>query len=149
MNSETLPRFCHQHSKDILAQKGYYNTRGDWIAFEDWIPRHLSSYTQIQLRVLMEKPISATDAPGYIYVYTLSGSTTVTHVEYKIGRTNNINRRLDSWSKQCNRELVLRQHFPTSVAPSSRLLTTFAVDPKIQCVYVNRLESEWMSKTVE
>lgn len=91
----------------------------------------------------MEKPISATDAPGYIYVYTLSGSTTVTHVEYKIGRTNNINRRLDSWSKQCNRELVLRQHFPTSVAPSSRLLTTFAVDPKIQCVYVNRLESEW------
>lgn len=31
---EDFQRFCHQHGKDILTQKGFFNKRGVWIEFD-------------------------------------------------------------------------------------------------------------------
>ncbi|TIB31051.1 hypothetical protein E3P84_03074 [Wallemia ichthyophaga] len=94
---EDFHRFCHQHGKDILTQKGFFNKRGVWIEFDFWIPQQrLSTFTQIQLRLTMEKPIAHADVAGWIYVYSMP--QTARHAEYKVGRTNNINRRIDNWS---------------------------------------------------
>lgn len=99
-----------------------------------WVTR----YTSIQLLTI----ISHADVAGWIYVYSMP--QTARHAEYKVGRTNNINRRIDNWSKQCNKELVLREYFPSSpVSSTSRLHTTFAADPGFVCKHVSRLESEW------
>ncbi|EOR01046.1 hypothetical protein J056_004858 [Wallemia ichthyophaga EXF-994] len=120
---EDFHRFCHQHGKDILTQKGFFNKRGVWIEFDFWIPQQrLSTFTQIQLRLTMEKPIAHADVAGWIYVYSMP--QTARHAEYKVGRTNNINRKIDNWSKQCNKELH----------------TTFAADPGFVCKHVSRLE---------
>ncbi|TIB67534.1 hypothetical protein E3P77_01492 [Wallemia ichthyophaga] len=139
---EDFHRFCHQHGKDILTQKGFFNKRGVWIEFDFWIPQQgLSTFTQIQLRLTMEKPIAHADVAGWIYVYSMP--QTARHAEYKVGRTNNINRRIDNWSKQCNKELVLREYFPSSpVSSTSRLHTTFAADPGFVCKHCGKRHRE-------
>ena len=112
----------------------------------DWIPRHLSTQTQIQLRLTMEKSPSNSDSAGYIYVYSLKDDNQKSNIaQYKVGRTVNVNRRIDNWIKQCDtsNQFFLRGYFPSSPLSSSRLHTTFAVmDPNLKCMFVHKLESE-------
>lgn len=99
------------------------------------IPSHLPPATQTALLNELTKPLSPKDEPGYIYIFRLNPSAdspsspslpTPTKdsgtLLVKIGRTNNVHRRLTSWSKQCGYTLSLLRFYPytrTSKSPSS------------------------------
>ncbi|KAG9024595.1 hypothetical protein FS837_005301, partial [Tulasnella sp. UAMH 9824] len=57
---DEIPRYCHQHSKELLEVTGFYGTKG-WVEFDDWVPKYLDPDTQTILRAEMEKPISTAD----------------------------------------------------------------------------------------
>jgi len=73
----------------------------------------------------MRAPLSAGEEPGYIYVYKISGfnplqpridclEQTTSHrgVFYKVGRTQNLTRRLYQWSRSCPYYPLLVEFFP-------------------------------------
>jgi len=34
-DSDSLPKFCHQHSKELMSPSGYYSRKnGEWVKFE-------------------------------------------------------------------------------------------------------------------
>ena len=65
----------------------------------------LSAETKCALRIEMEKPISDSDEPGFIYAYRLvegpRSHFETTCIYYKVGRTTNLHRRLYQWSQHC------------------------------------------------
>lgn len=84
-----------------------------------WIPADVDEQTKTLLRLTMESPLTDKECAGYIYVYELRGelpmmstsgkiadsralselqSDDVSH--FKVGRTDNVPRRLDQWSKR-------------------------------------------------
>jgi hypothetical protein len=89
--STLLPRFCFQHTKEIMGPSGYYlRKNGEWVnfagniqficfflhshriqCFSDWIPAYLQAATQVSLRIEMEKARSNSDIPGYIYTFEI------------------------------------------------------------------------------
>jgi len=113
-----IERYCHQHIKDVLAPSGCY-VGGDgskWVEFSDWIPSYLDDETRVNLRTEMEKPVSASDKPGYIYAYEIRNPKTPKEVHIKVGRAVNLVKRLDQWSKQCgSKEVILRGWWPGRV----------------------------------
>jgi len=117
-DSPSIPRFCHQHTKEMLSSFGFYGRKtGEWVKFEDWIPPYLQQETQASLRAEMEKARSQSDVPGYIYTYEIREGQTDT-IKLKVGRAVNIIKRLDQWDKQCrSKEQVLRGYFPGTVEP--------------------------------
>ncbi|THV07967.1 hypothetical protein K435DRAFT_815212 [Dendrothele bispora CBS 962.96] len=116
-DDKTIKRFCHQHAKEILTPSGFYtHSTGRWIDFADYIPDYLSSDTQAAIRVEMEKKRSASDVEGYIYTFEIRDPDDKRHIKLKVGRTNNVVRRLNDWGKQCgSKEQVLRGWYPGSV----------------------------------
>ena len=89
--STLLPKFCFQHTKEIMSPSGYYSRKnGEWVKFEgylkpftrlhpvnfllDWIPPYLQAATQVSLRIEMEKARTQSDVPGYIYTFEIRGS---------------------------------------------------------------------------
>ncbi|KAJ2957158.1 hypothetical protein NQZ79_g7080 [Umbelopsis isabellina] len=109
--------FCFQHRKmsaDELTQ-----TREQVILpnilvkdFARYIPDHLSSHTKKLLYQELCKPLSQSDSPGYIYTYMLTSSSTATHALFKIGRTNNLHRRMYQWVSKCEYVPQLVECFP-------------------------------------
>lgn len=92
-SDSAIPRFCYQHSKELMAPSGYYARKnGVWVKFEgdsffyrcryklrhsgciDWIPAYLQAETQVSLRVEMEKARSQSDVAGYIYTFEIRGT---------------------------------------------------------------------------
>ena len=93
-NDSAIPRFCYQHSKELLVPSGYHARKnGVWVKFEgnspffytrryklrqlgciDWIPAYLQAETQVSLRVEMEKARSQSDVAGYIYTFEIRGA---------------------------------------------------------------------------
>jgi len=71
----------------------------------------------------MEKPISESDEPGFIYAYhIISGSDT--HRDpfstlYKVGRTTNLHRRIYQWSQHCGYTPEVIEYFPNVSLPPS------------------------------
>jgi hypothetical protein len=118
-DSDSLPRFCHQHSKELMTPSGYYaRQNGEWVKFEDWIPAYLCPDTQVSLRVEMEKARSQSDVPGYIYTFEIRESEESDVIKLKVGRAVNLVKRIDQWGKQCgSKEQVLRGFYPGSVEP--------------------------------
>ncbi|KAG8893325.1 hypothetical protein FRC01_013668, partial [Tulasnella sp. 417] len=107
-----IPRYCHQHSKELLEVTGFYGTKG-WVEFDDWIPKYLDPDTQTILRAEMEKPISTADVPGYIYCYELRDTEHEEIVHLKVGRAVNLVKRIDEWTKSCeSKEPILRGWYP-------------------------------------
>jgi len=99
-DSPSIPRFCHQHTKELLGPSGFYGRKtGEWVNFEEWIPPYLQQETQVSLRVEMEKAHSQSDVPGYIYTFEIREGQTET-IKLKVGRAVNIVKRIDQWSKQ-------------------------------------------------
>jgi len=95
-DSETTPRYCFQHIKEINQSTGFYARRnGVWVDYKsmslfessyviinsprDWIPGHLQPETQAALRAEMEKARSGKDVPGYIYTFEIRGKSTQMH----------------------------------------------------------------------
>lgn len=105
---------------------------------------HLTPAVRAALDKERSKPISPSDADGYIYMFWLtdshsavpspnaissalspSPSPTQTHTSdtlpapssgksilLKIGRTSNVHRRMNEWSRQCNYDLTLVRFYP-------------------------------------
>ncbi|KAF8163191.1 hypothetical protein B0H34DRAFT_650015 [Crassisporium funariophilum] len=117
--STSLPRFCHQHTKELLGPSGYYARKnGEWVTFEDWIPPYLQQATQVSLRVEMEKARSQSDVHGYIYTFEIRETSEAETVKLKVGRAVNLVKRIDQWGKQCgSKEQVLRGFYPGTVEP--------------------------------
>ncbi|THH21089.1 hypothetical protein EW146_g381 [Bondarzewia mesenterica] len=91
--------YCHQHKikdDDFLVLK-----KNEFVTFADWIPDYLSSSTQDDLREEMSKTRSSSDKEGYIYAFLIRDSDMPDHIHIKVGRTTNLNRRIDQWDKQC------------------------------------------------
>jgi len=98
------------------------------------IPTHLPSSTQSQLLAQIIKPLSTADEAGYIYVFQLDAtssrgasptkpaspsSSDSSNLLIKIGRTNNVHRRLASWTRQCGHDLSLLRFYPYVSSSSS------------------------------
>ncbi|KAF8797920.1 hypothetical protein BYT27DRAFT_7203607 [Phlegmacium glaucopus] len=117
--SALLPRFCFQHTKEILGPSGYYARKnGEWVTFEDWIPPYLQAATQVSLRIEMEKARSHSDVPGYIYTFEIRETRESGTIKLKVGRAVNLVKRIDQWGKQCgSKEQVLRGFYPGVVEP--------------------------------
>ena len=59
----------------------------------------------------MRAPLSIGEEPGYIYVYKVSEKAA--EVFYKVGRTQNLTRRLYQWSRLCPYTPLLVEFFPS------------------------------------
>src|SRR5688572_10955779 len=70
----------------------------------------------------MEKPISDSDEPGFIYAYRLvegpRSHFDPTCTYYKVGRTTNLHRRLYQWSQHCGFTPRLIEFFPNVKSPT-------------------------------
>ncbi|BEI87905.1 uncharacterized protein CcaverHIS019_0106230 [Cutaneotrichosporon cavernicola] len=110
-------RYCRDHAGMVCAADGFYwrdakGKSGVYVAFNDYIPTDLGQQTQALLRVTMDSPLTAKEAPGFIYAYelrTLSGGQTA---YFKVGRSDNVPRRMGQWSAQCGYVPTLRDVFP-------------------------------------
>ncbi|KAG7086548.1 hypothetical protein E1B28_002497 [Marasmius oreades] len=125
IGGQTIERFCFQHMKELLLPTGFYarsQTAGtqEWVDFTDYIPNYLHPDTQVALRVEMEKQRSSSDIEGYIYTFEIRYPNPQNTIKLKVGRTNNVVKRLNQWGKQCgSKEQVLRGWYPGTVDPDS------------------------------
>ncbi|CAG8481507.1 6834_t:CDS:2 [Paraglomus occultum] len=125
-------QYCHQHRveyaqtqntdvESVLFVPG--RSRMVWLKFEEWINPDLPEEIRRLLRSEMEKPISESDEPGFIYAYHIvSGSDT--HRDpystlYKVGRTTNLHRRIYQWSQHCGYTPEVIEYFPNVSLPPS------------------------------
>ncbi|KAG0234381.1 hypothetical protein BGW41_001160 [Actinomortierella wolfii] len=115
---------CHDHETNDEQAAVHIEGKGgvllQWIDISSWVNPDLPDYIRVKLRRTMEKPISTGDKPGYIYAYHLKGaSSDGTHTFFKVGRTDNVYRRMAQWSDQCGTPPRLLEVFPDqgSLAP--------------------------------
>ncbi|KAI1789211.1 hypothetical protein LXA43DRAFT_893348 [Ganoderma leucocontextum] len=91
-----LPFYCDAHQEEILAQKPMLT-----VPFRAFIPQSLELRTQVVLRHLMRKTMSDFDGPGYIYALELIGNAHPDLIRIKLGRTNDVARRLWEHRRCC------------------------------------------------
>ncbi|WWC58470.1 uncharacterized protein I303_101013 [Kwoniella dejecticola CBS 10117] len=123
-SDRVLGRYCKDHAGMICQAEGFY-WRADgkraevWINFAEFIPPDLGQQTQTLLRRTMESRLTPKETPGYLYAYELRDLETPTVVYFKVGRTDNVPRRIGEWTVQCQSKTpTLRDIFPL---PPSRL----------------------------
>ncbi|KAI0261049.1 hypothetical protein BC834DRAFT_897807 [Gloeopeniophorella convolvens] len=109
--------FCHMHKKTMLSDNltGFTDRKEGmtFIKYEDWIPSYLSTGVQASLRSVLQAEAAPSDVPGYIYAFEILDPADKEYVHIKVGRTTNLNRRMDQWGKQCgSKEQVLRGYWP-------------------------------------
>ncbi|RUS14631.1 hypothetical protein BC937DRAFT_93532, partial [Endogone sp. FLAS-F59071] len=118
---EALP-YCHHHRPEGVREKlVFVDPKVTLVHVDDWINKNLSERTQKLLRMEMERPISQSDEPGFIYAYHFvddQSSSTDTYSLYKVGRTTNIHRRMYEWNQKCGYTPKLIEYFPSSVLSS-------------------------------
>lgn len=68
----------------------------------------------------MESPLTTKDTPGFLYAYEIRSLSTPSTSYFKVGRSDNVPRRMGQWTKQCGHIPTLRDVFPLR-APSARL----------------------------
>lgn len=68
----------------------------------EYIPGDLEDQTKALLRLTMETSLTEKECAGYIYAYELRDLQTVDVSFFKVGRTENVPRRLDQWKKREN-----------------------------------------------
>ncbi|GJJ67675.1 hypothetical protein EMPS_00021 [Entomortierella parvispora] len=116
---------CHDHEVDeddevVVHIEGKGGVLLQWLDVAAWVNPNLPDYVQNKLRKAMERPVSDTDKPGYIYAYhLLETRQTDTHTLFKVGRTDNVYRRMNEWSDKCGSPPRLIEVFPEqgSLAP--------------------------------
>ncbi|GAO50107.1 DUF1766-domain-containing protein [Saitoella complicata NRRL Y-17804] len=99
---------------------------GAFLVPNEWIDPTLSVTTRRALLSELEKPISAREEPGYIYVFRLQSPIEAgfqgSRALYKIGRTTNLQRRLYQWSNQCSLQPILVAYYPSPASSASSAL---------------------------
>ncbi|GMK54693.1 hypothetical protein CspeluHIS016_0112790 [Cutaneotrichosporon spelunceum] len=119
-----MGRYCRDHASMVCAPDGFYwrdakGKSGVFIAFKDFIPTDLGQQTQALLRVTMDSPLTAKETPGFIYAYELRTLSSGQTAYFKVGRSDNVPRRMGQWSAQCGYVPTLRDVFPLKArAPS-------------------------------
>jgi hypothetical protein len=106
----------------------------------------------------MRAPLSPGEEPGYIYVYKIAGTHPPTRliieskeVYYKVGRAQNLTRRLYQWSRSCPYTPLLVEFFPAAPGlkrsgSSSSLVSLFRrqegeeVGRVVKCAVTHRVE---------
>lgn len=87
---------------------------------QEWVPRSLPEKTRQALLAEISKPPSPNDEPGYIYVFFLTDEKRLLprhHMLLKIGRANNVQRRLTEWHAQCRYKAALSMYYPNPHLP--------------------------------
>lgn len=111
-------RYCRDHAGLVCAADGFYwrdskGKAGVWVTFNDFIPQDLGEQTRTLLRMTMESPLSSRDAAGHLYAYELRSLSSQRTAFVKVGRTDNVPRRIGQWSNQCTSHTpTLRDVFP-------------------------------------
>ncbi|KAF9213399.1 hypothetical protein BGZ59_005396 [Podila verticillata] len=143
---------CHTHEVDddevVVHIEGQGGVLLQWLDVSVWVNPHLPDYVQTKLRRAMEKPVSDTDKPGYIYTYQLLETRqNKSHTFFKVGRTDNVHRRMNEWSDKCGSPPILIEVFPEQgdLAPKSESdLAESPIDDKdltgLRCRYAHRVE---------
>ncbi|EIM90304.1 uncharacterized protein STEHIDRAFT_51994 [Stereum hirsutum FP-91666 SS1] len=135
--------FCFQHAKEVLAPSGFYDRKSgqNFIKFADWIPDYLQPGTQASLRAEMEKARSHTDEPGYIYTFEILDPDETEVIHLKVGRANNLNRRMDQWGKQCgSKEQIVRGWWPGGIVHDEASLMKGTIKAGEKGAWCHRLE---------
>jgi hypothetical protein len=111
---DTIELYCGTHAAQIAKDTVYFAQNQKRVQYEDYIPSYLSPETKVALRVEMRKSPSAKDADGYIYAFHIQDDDTPELAHLKVGRTNNIGKRMNQWGRQCgSREQILRGVWPS------------------------------------
>ncbi|KAF9319507.1 hypothetical protein BG003_008898 [Podila horticola] len=143
---------CHDHEVEddevVVHIEGQGGVLLQWLDVSVWVNPHLPDYVQTKLRRAMEKAVSDTDKPGYIYTYQLLETRqNKTHTFFKVGRTDNVHRRMNEWSDKCGSPPILIEVFPEQgdLAPKSESdLADSPIDDKdltgLRCRYAHRVE---------
>ncbi|KAF9344757.1 hypothetical protein BGX26_003958 [Mortierella sp. AD094] len=147
---------CHDHEVNeddevVVHIEGKGGVLLQWMDLSSWVNPNLPDYVQNKLRRSMEKPISGEDKPGYIYVYQLKESSyTDSHTLFKVGRTDNVSRRMNEWGEKCGSPPKLLEVFPEqgSLAPKdendlAETASRSAGDDEVtglRCRYAHRVE---------
>ncbi|KAG0343748.1 hypothetical protein BG004_005030 [Podila humilis] len=145
---------CHDHEIEddevVVHIEGQGGVLLQWLDVSVWVNPNLPDYVQTKLRRAMEKAVSDTDKPGYIYTYQLLETRqNKTHTFFKVGRTDNVHRRMNEWSDKCGSPPILLEVFPEqgSLAPkdeSDLADSPTSSDDKdltgLRCRYAHRVE---------
>ncbi|KAI8598944.1 meiotically up-regulated gene 113-domain-containing protein [Dissophora ornata] len=147
---------CHDHEVSdedevVVHIEGKGGVMLQWLDLSSWVNPNLPDYVQNKLRKAIERPVSETDKPGYIYGYQLVETRiTDTHTLFKVGRTDNVYRRMNEWSDKCGSPPLLIEVFPEqgSLAPKdekdlAETATKIADDNEVtglRCRYSHRVE---------
>jgi hypothetical protein len=84
---------------------------GAHIICKEWLSPSLTAVGRQKLLSCMRAPLSIGEEPGYIYVYKISEKAD--EIFYKVGRTQNLTRRLYQWSRSCPYSPLLVEFFPS------------------------------------
>ncbi|KAL1410409.1 hypothetical protein Q8F55_004420 [Vanrija albida] len=123
---ERTGRYCKDHAGLVCAVDGFYwsdrrGRSGVWVEFKDYIPPDLGQQTQTLLRMTMESALTAKELPGFLYAYELRAKGGRDTAYFKVGRTDNVPRRIGQWTQQCQSHTpTLRDIFPLSGAALKR-----------------------------
>jgi len=97
---------------------------------------HLSAEKAGILSAELAKPLSLTNAAGYIYVFRLSptlepsrSSKPSSSLLLKIGRASNVHRRMNQWSQQCGYSPQLLRWYPYISSSSSPNMSNIIAQP--------------------
>ncbi|KAF9401955.1 hypothetical protein BGZ94_005039, partial [Podila epigama] len=145
---------CHDHEVEdeevVVHIEGQGGVLLQWLDVSVWVNPHLPDYVQTKLRRAMERPVSDTDKPGYIYTYQLLATRqTKTHTFFKVGRTDNVHRRMNEWSDKCGSPPILLEVFPEQGALAPKEESDLADSPTaytdkdltgLRCRYAHRVE---------
>ncbi|KAF9902693.1 hypothetical protein EC991_004616 [Linnemannia zychae] len=146
---------CHDHEVNeedevVVHIEGKGGVLLQWLDVSVWVNPNLPDYVQNKLRKAMERPVSETDKPGYIYVYQLLETrSTGTHTLFKVGRTDNVHRRMNEWSDKCGSPPILLEVFPEQGALAPKDENDLAENAKaeddtvitgLRCRYAHRVE---------
>lgn len=120
--------FCGQHIAEAKKWPGFYHSYSGeatscsissniLIKYEDWLTTPcLDDHTQVLLRNCMRRPLTEMDRNerGYLYIHELLAFSTPTHVCLKVGRSNQVFRRVGEWNAQCrSKQPLLRAIYPS------------------------------------
>ncbi|CAG8475017.1 8394_t:CDS:2 [Ambispora leptoticha] len=120
--------YCHQHK--VVVEKNHPPIES---------PAFVPGQTKLLLLEETSKPISSKDEPGYIYAYELIDGPLSKARLYKVGRANNVHRRVYQWNRQCGYEPSVIEYFP-SINENENTLSQLITEPMRKCKYTHRAE---------
>jgi len=117
--------YCKTHLSQQVEKGGFYSSRSleiykqsnhqndGYVKYSDWIPDYLSQRTRMEIMHKMNEKPSSSEELGYIYVFEIRDDDDPHMIHLKVGRTNNLLKRLQSWEKQCKSNTqVFRYYWP-------------------------------------